>query len=195
MESKQKTGLKAFIRKKPTVLILGTFPGEETLQNAKEYYCSSKNSFWHIIFSLYKKNDYKDDEKYFEYDQTKKNQALDSLHIALWDIYQNVTRVKNNKDSSIKTETSEDSDIKNYIYNDVFHFLMKHQSIKYVVYNGTSKRYDKFEANLREQFKKEQKQVNVQFKKLISTSNSCSKKNRKGKIEEWENWWNKKDQT
>lgn len=76
------------------ILILGSFPGVQSLQK-KEYYAHPKNHFWKIIKELYPGD-------YSSYD--KKCENLLAAHLGLWDIYAQCER-EGSLDSAIKKET------------------------------------------------------------------------------------------
>ena len=124
---KKQYGLKKLVGKAPEILILGTLPGEGSIDK-KEYYSGLANRFWEFVFATQtnvdlKKLSYKDKVK-----------RLDECHIALWDIYEYAER----KDGS-----SFDCDInlvpEAYKYNDVFGLLRQNPSIKMIVLCGVSK--------------------------------------------------------
>lgn len=77
------------------VVILGTFPGEESLKHNK-YYSNPTNKFWELLGIKF------DD---FE--------ALKKKGIGLWDVIKYCDRDDNGKDTSL------DKHIKNEIYNDL----------------------------------------------------------------------------
>ena len=103
MENKRKHGLKQTLDSKKTkILILGTFPAEETLVSG-EYYSNSSNRFWDVIFSVIKENK---PEGYED-----KIKILNKHSICLWDLIESCERVG-----------SLDKDIHNAIKNDFSSF-------------------------------------------------------------------------
>lgn len=139
----------------PKVLILGTMPGNQSLEK-QEYYSSPNNSFWAIISGLF------NDEKPFEnYDEKRK--CLFDNHIALWDVYDSCIRDKS-VDKSIK-ETS---------FNDIPRILTDNPTISLIIFNG---------KKAEEAFKKHY-QLNVKTVTAPSTSNAFPMKREK-KTELW----------
>jgi len=114
-----KTRLKGLSRiegKDPGILILGTFPGKESI-NATEYYADSKNSFRDIIAKAYGKSlpiSYPDFEK-----------LLKDKNIAVWDVFESCERVG-----------SSDKNIINPILNKLEDYIKKHPTIRLVIFNG-----------------------------------------------------------
>lgn len=102
--------------KKPKILILGTMPGNASLES-NEYYAYKHNAFWKIMFELLETQF---SEKYEE----KKKLVLNN-NIALWDTISSCLRVG-----------SSDTAIKDVQYNDINGFLIKNKDIKAVFLNG-----------------------------------------------------------
>lgn len=105
------TGFPALEGSEPTTLILGEFPGEESLLMG-EYYANPCNRLRDIIADKYGL------PKPISYPDLKK--CLDAHHIALWDVYATKT-VSGRKVS--------------YTLNDVKIFLATH-SIQKIIFNG-----------------------------------------------------------
>lgn len=124
---KKQHGLKKLVGKAPEILILGTLPGEGSIEK-KEYYSGLANRFWEFVFASQPNVDLK------KLSYKEKVKCLDKCHIALWDIYEYAER----KDGS-----SFDCDInlvpETYKYNDVFGLLRQNPSIKMIVLCGISK--------------------------------------------------------
>ena len=81
----RKQGLAAFNIKDAKIVILGTFPGEESLRMGK-YYSDSRNQFWQLLGL----------EKH-DFDGLKK------LNMGLWDVIESCER-DNSADNNIKNE-------------------------------------------------------------------------------------------
>ena len=79
------------------ILILGTFPGEESLEKG-EYYANSTNRFWKVILTLL-------GEKAEPFDYEVKKEILKRNKIALWDIYEKAVR-GGSTDKNIKQKKS-----------------------------------------------------------------------------------------
>ncbi len=115
--SRLKESLPPLIDENSEILILGTMPGEESLQKG-EYYASSRNSFWKIIACLFHGN------KGFN-DYKEKEECLKEHHIALWDVL-----------SSCEREGSSDANITNEDLNDIENLLKQYPNIHLIVCNG-----------------------------------------------------------
>jgi hypoxanthine-DNA glycosylase len=110
-------GFPPIVGSSPRVLILGTFPGEESLRQ-NQYYAHPRNLFWEIMGKVCGAG------REIEY-----NDRLDVLrnnHIALWDVLKACSR-----------HGSLDTNIRNGLYeiNDFKRFLSKHD-IKAIYFNG-----------------------------------------------------------
>lgn len=81
------------------VVILGTFPGEESLKH-KRYYDNPKNQIWYVLGI-----------KEIDYENRKK--SLEEKGIGLWDVLAYCERYDKGKDTSL------DKHIKNEVYNDL----------------------------------------------------------------------------
>ncbi|MFP9115699.1 DNA-deoxyinosine glycosylase [Flavobacterium sp. RHBU_3] len=109
-----------------TVLILGTMPGEKSLQ-LQEYYGNRGNQFWRLMFSVF------GEALIDNYDE--KISFLNRHHIALWDVLAYCER-----------QGSLDSNIKNEVANDFKAFYTEYPRIKFVLFSSKNaeKYYDKF---------------------------------------------------
>jgi double-stranded uracil-DNA glycosylase len=111
------TGLPPSLDRNTRVLILGSFPGEASLQ-AQQYYAHPRNQFWDLLSAVLgvdlRKLDYPD-----------RLRALKARHIGLWDVIAACAR-----------EGSLDSAIRNAQANDFA--MLKHQCPKLhlVCFNG-----------------------------------------------------------
>lgn len=99
-----------------TVLILGSLPGEKSLELG-EYYAHSQNRFWKIISSI--------SEQKLPITYVEKKQLLLFAKIALWDVAHQATRMG-----------SLDSAIKNEQPNNLPLFISKHKNLKIIAFNG-----------------------------------------------------------
>lgn len=107
----------------PEILILGTFPGEESLKTG-EYYANKRNRFWPLIASIY--GEPKPET------QEQRDGLLKRHHIALWDLFKSADR-----------ENSLDKNIKDGVTNDIAGFLKEYPTIKTVLIAG-KKAYKEF---------------------------------------------------
>ncbi len=100
------------------VLILGSFPGKESLQK-QEYYAHPRNAFWFIIRTLFGLDD---SLSYLE-----RAQALKSNRVALWDVLLSCHRV-GSLDSGIDDTTIH--------VNDFGLFFREYKEIDWIFFNG-----------------------------------------------------------
>ncbi|WP_018669130.1 DNA-deoxyinosine glycosylase [Bacteroides gallinarum] len=113
---KYKTGLSAWAGNSPKVLVLGTMPGDRSLQE-QAYYCdTAHNSFWKIMYSIFR-----EENGMSNYD------FITSQNIALWDCVQSGIR---------KGSTDDGYDINSLTPNDIQSFLKEYPSIKTIILNG-----------------------------------------------------------
>lgn len=113
---KYKTGLSAWVGNLPKVLVLGTMPGDRSLQE-QTYYCdTAHNSFWKIMYSIFR-----------EKNGMSNSDFIISQNIALWDCVQSGIR---------KGSTEDGYDINSLIPNDIQSFLKEYPSIKTIILNG-----------------------------------------------------------
>jgi len=108
------------------MLILGTMPGEKSLE-LQEYYGNRGNQFWRLLFSVFNRE--------MQTGYADKIQLLKDHHIALWDVLQYCER-----------EGSLDSNIKHEIANDFDTFYKKYPNIKNVFFSSKNAAayYDKY---------------------------------------------------
>ena len=99
-----------------TVLILGTMPGDKSLELG-EYYGHSRNRFWKIISTI------TNNELPVNYQDKK--QLLLKTKIGIWDVAHRVNR-----------KGSLDIDIKDDEPNDLYSFVEKHKNLKVIGFNG-----------------------------------------------------------
>jgi len=109
-----------------TILILGTIPGDKSLELG-EYYGHSRNRFWKIISTI------TDNELPLTY--TDKKALLLKTKIGIWDIAHKANR-KGSLDSAIEDEEP----------NDLDNFITRHKHLKVIAFNGTKSEalFDKY---------------------------------------------------
>jgi TDG/mug DNA glycosylase family protein len=102
----------------PRVLILGSFPGIQSLRHA-EYYGNPQNHFWKIMASLFA----------IDHRLPYRNRIahLTGQHIALWDVIHACTR-----------RGSADQEIREPVFNDISGLLAAHPTMRLIVLNGTT---------------------------------------------------------
>lgn len=151
-------GLEPLGSDEPEILILGTYPGAESLQTG-EYYASTRNSFRKIIAEIFNKGvpfkTYADFEK-----------CLKSNNIAIWDVYETCER-----------KGSLDKTIKKSIPNDLEDYIKNHPTIRKIVFNGQEAKnaFDRMYPS----------GLGIATEVAPSTSNSNSKMTREQKAKEW----------
>lgn len=140
------------------ILILGTMPGEKSLE-LQEYYGNKGNSFWKLLFTLFNQPLPKE---YIE-----KKQLLEENNIALWDVLAYCERTG-----------SLDSNIKNEKANDFESFYKQYPNIKHVFFSSknASNFYDKYVGRKKD----------LQYSILPSPSGANASKSFLQKLEEWE---------
>jgi double-stranded uracil-DNA glycosylase len=102
----------------PEVLILGSFPGRQSLLK-KEYYGNPRNHFWHIIEALFLI------DRHLPY-RVRTSRLMDN-RIALWDVICTCSR-----------KGSADARIQDPVFNDLTAFLAAFPSLHLVALNGSS---------------------------------------------------------
>jgi double-stranded uracil-DNA glycosylase len=110
-------GLEPVTGERPLILILGSFPGRQSLA-AHEYYGNPQNHFWKImeaLFSIDRNLPYPD-----------RCAQLAGRGIALWDVIAGCSRVG-----------SADARILDPRFNDLAGFLAAHPTIRLIALNGT----------------------------------------------------------
>ncbi|AWG26177.1 DNA-deoxyinosine glycosylase [Flavobacterium kingsejongi] len=139
------------------ILILGTMPGEKSLE-LQEYYGNRGNSFWKLLFTLF--------DQEVTYDYTIKKALLKTHHIALWDVLEFCERTG-----------SLDSNIKNEIANDFNTFYKQYPQIEHVFFSSknAAKYYDEYVG----------RHTGIQYTTLPSPSGANASKSFLQKLEEW----------
>jgi hypoxanthine-DNA glycosylase len=105
-----------------TLLILGTMPGNQSLDQ-NQYYGHPDNIFWDIMIRILLPTITEEQIDNFTY-ADKKNLLLHN-DIALWDVLQYCNR-NGNLDSKIRNEIKNDFEI----------FFAQHQKISKIIFNG-----------------------------------------------------------
>jgi double-stranded uracil-DNA glycosylase len=146
------------------ILILGSFPGKESLRK-QEYYAHPRNSFWFIIRKLFRL------EEDLSYPAGVK--ALESHGVALWDVLSSCRR-KGSLDSDIDDTT--------ILVNDFPSFFRKYTCIKMVFFNGM-----KAEKEYRRRVlpSVDPLRTPLYYHRLPSTSPAMARLNRDQKLAQW----------
>lgn len=160
-----KEGLVPWVGKNPKVLILGTLPGDTSIQQ-KSYYSDSSNSFWEIMTFLFFK------------EKAQNNKEFITAHrIALWDCIKSGIRI-GSLDNGFDTNS--------IISNDLKSFLKKYPSIKAIILNGKSKgRKEKISPFYIIKKYSLLNNCNIPIIRLNSTSNLNTHKTIEEKKQEW----------
>ncbi|PID60012.1 MAG: DNA-deoxyinosine glycosylase [Gammaproteobacteria bacterium] len=118
-------GFAPLVPEKPHLLILGSMPGQPSL-NAREYYANRQNAFWPIIVAL-SRDEQPDRERAFALSYRQRCTGLAELGIALWDVLAHCRRV-----GSLDAAIERDSEFA----NDIAALLHEHPSIHTLCFNG-----------------------------------------------------------
>lgn len=125
-----------------TILILGSMPGDKSLE-LSEYYGHARNRFWKVIAAI------TSNPLPLTYDEKK--ELLAQTNIGLWDVVHTADR-----------KGSLDTAIKNEIPNDIDGFITRHPELKVIAFNGA-----KSEALFNSYFKRKE---GIRYVSLPSTS-------------------------
>ncbi len=155
-------GFPPIARKDAKILILGSMPGQKSLEE-NQYYAHPHNSFWSIMCKLLNARE--------ELNYKQRKQLLIDNKIALWDVLKSCYR-EGSLDSNIDHDTIEVNDFKA--------FFKKHKQINTVFFNGgtAEKLFKKYV--LKELNKKE-----LEFYRLPSTSPAHAAKTTNQKLLNW----------
>ncbi len=139
------------------ILILGTMPGEKSLE-LQQYYGNRGNHFWKILFEMFGRP--------LSIEYNERLQLLSENKIALWDVLQFCER-----------EGSLDSNIKNELPNDFESFYAQFPNIKAVLFSSKNAMvyYDKYVG----------RKPGLQYYVLPSPSGANATKTYLEKLEEW----------
>ena len=110
-------GLKPLYNDSSKILILGSLPSVKSIK-ANEYYGNSTNHFWRILRSIFENTD----KQFNSYEEKKA--FLINNHIAVWDVLKAANR-----------KGSLDSNIKEFVYNDI-DSLLTNNNFNKVLVNG-----------------------------------------------------------
>lgn len=119
MTANQQQGLAAVAQADAQVLILGSMPGQLSLER-QQYYAHPRNAFWQIMARLC---DFSPEISYAE-----KLLALQLHQLALWDVIQSCER-QGSLDSNIHHAS--------IVTNDFADFFRQHPQIRLLFFNGS----------------------------------------------------------
>lgn len=158
----RKTSFDPLSPAEPLVLILGSAPGERSLQQ-QQYYAHPQNAFWKILSPWIQA------EPSAPY--SERCQALLRSKIAVWDVAQ-----------AFEREGSLDSQIRRAVTIPLAGFLQLHPSLKAVLLNG-SKAHEIFEKKIWPQLSASQ--LGLPYFRLPSTSPAYASLRLAQKAEIW----------
>lgn len=116
MTTNSKQGLEPIVCNEPKILILGSLPGDISIES-QEHYANHKNFFWRIIATI--------TGSPVPLSYPAKKEMLAQSHIALWDVYAAAERIG-----------SSDGNIRGGEFNDIVGFIRKNPTISTIVFNG-----------------------------------------------------------
>ena len=155
-------GLDPIENRNAEVLILGSMPGQESL-NRQQYYAHGQNAFWRILAQL------------LEFDArlpyAARVRALKSARIAVWDVLHSCVRV-GSADAGIDPAT--------LAPNDFTAFFRTHRRIRRVFFNGAMAQSCYVKHVLRETGERP-----LQYRRLPSTSPAYASLPFARKLKEW----------
>jgi len=152
-----KTAFPPIVNQESKILLLGTMPGDRSLQ-LQQYYGHAGNHFWKLIYTLF--------DQPLDPGYGNRKQFLLDHHIALWDVLESCT-----------CEGSLDSNIRNEAVNDFAEFYSTYPAISHVFFD--SKKAEEF--YLRHVKKSEDKVYYL----LPSPSRANASKSFEQKLEAW----------
>lgn len=147
------------------VLILGSMPGEKSLQ-AQQYYAHPRNAFWPVMAALFKLPA----ESY-----AQRVALIKDNDLALWDVLAECLRA-GSLDQAIDRKTAE--------VNDFATFFNKHKKIEYVFFNGGAA-HDLFMRRVWPSLDAQLKEK-LTLKRLPSTSPAMASLSLEKKIAAWQ---------
>lgn len=165
MSTKKLTSFPAVEGKRPTILILGSMPGERSL-TMREYYGHPQNSFWRIMGTLCGAGP--------ELPYEQRLAALRQSGIALWDVLKHCER-RGSGDGDIRRESE--------VPNAIGALLTKHPTIRAVALNGGKAR-QAFRRHIQPTLPDAVK-VRLEILELPSTSPACAMIPYKKKLQRW----------
>lgn len=111
-----KQSFEPIIGHQPKVMILGSLPGEKSLE-LQQYYGFPQNRFWKLMFQIYQQE--------FSADYSTRLELIKANKLILWDVAHSAERIG-----------SLDSAINNEVPNDLHRLIQKHRTIEKIIFNG-----------------------------------------------------------
>ncbi len=140
------------------ILILGSFPGENSKDN-HFYYSDKRNQFWNILSEVFEETVLEDNQS--------RELFLKKHHIALWDVCKECER-KGSLDKNIKNEKP----------NKLEKVLPPHTKINLILCNG-DEAYKLYKRNIHN--------INTKCEKLFSSSGAANKY-KKERTKQWKKY-------
>ena len=159
------TGFPLVAKSDAKILILGSMPGQKSLEE-NQYYAHPRNSVWPIMFKLLKIDN--------ELTYADRKTLLLKNNTALWDVLKSCYR-EGSLDSDIDQSTIEP--------NDFIEFFSRHKQVTAVFFNG-AKAEQLFKKNILMTLN--QAQQKLSFFRLPSTSPAHAALTFKQKLLQWE---------
>jgi TDG/mug DNA glycosylase family protein len=156
------TGLPPIENPQARVLVLGSMPGEASLQQ-QQYYAHPRNAFWPLMAGLLGFSE--------QLNYPERLQALCNGNIALWDVIGRCQR-QGSLDSAIKDEQP----------NDFSTFFRQHPQLQVIAFNG-AKAAQSFRRSVQKQHTIPE---NMLLITLPSTSPAHASLNFKQKLQQWQ---------
>ncbi|MDV6167079.1 DNA-deoxyinosine glycosylase [Flavobacterium sp. DG1-102-2] len=152
-----KNAFPPFVNADSKILILGTMPGEKSL-DLQEYYGNRGNQFWRLLYAIFQEE--------ITHDYDLKRKFLQRHKLAVWDVL-----------ASCEREGSLDSKIKNEVVNDFDAFYKEHPQLRNVLFSSKNAAayYDKYVGRRQDIF----------YDVLPSPSGANATKSFSEKLEEW----------
>lgn len=116
--SARKTGLAPLVCEDPRLLILGSLPGDKSLE-LQQYYGHPQNRFWKVIAAVHGLP--------CPADYAARKEMLATCRIVLWDVYHAASR-----------PGSMDADIRKGEFNDIAGLLLRFPGIDTIALNGSA---------------------------------------------------------
>ncbi len=101
------------------ILILGSFPGERSLQE-RQYYAHPRNVFWRIMGEIFNFD--------YEIDYQQRIAMVNAYKVGIWDVLQSCRR-HGSLDAKIEAAT--------IVTNDFTSFFACHPQVRLLVFNGS----------------------------------------------------------
>ena len=145
-----KKGLPPLLCENPRILVLGSLPGDKSIE-MQQYYGHPRNRFWQVMSSVLGKP--------LPEDYEAKKKLLSDSGIILWDVYHSAER-----------EGSLDSDIREPEFNDLFTLLKENPTIRVIAANGKTAERAFFKWNDSILYKAQEVSQNIVVYSMPSTS-------------------------